>query len=42
MRLLGVKDEPHYGVKLIGARKANDALRWAKQLAQRARDEVER
>ncbi|MGH9063469.1 MAG: hypothetical protein ACRDZQ_08050 [Acidimicrobiales bacterium] len=42
IRLLGVKDEAHYGVNLVVARTAGDATRWAKRLVERAREEVER
>ncbi len=41
-RLIDLKDEAHYGVMMVGARKARDAVRWAKQLVDRAQAEVER
>jgi hypothetical protein len=42
LRLLDVKDEAHYGVIVVAPRKARDAVKWARALAQRATDEVER
>lgn len=42
LRLLDVKDAAHYGVTVVGPRKAGDALRWARQLVERAGEEVER
>jgi hypothetical protein len=42
LRLLDLKDEAHYGVMVVAARKANDAVRWARTLADRASQEVER
>jgi hypothetical protein len=41
-RLIGLKDEAHYGVLVVASRKARDAVRWARQLVDRAVDEVER
>lgn len=41
-RLIDLKDEAHYGVLVVAARKARDAVRWARQLVNRAVDEVER
>jgi hypothetical protein len=42
LRLLDLKDEAHYGVMVVAARKARDALRWASRLIDRATQEVER
>ena len=42
LRLLDVKDEAHYGVILVSARKARDAFKWASQLVKRAGEEVQR
>lgn len=42
LRLIDLKDESHYGVVLVSARKARDSLRWARQLVDRAREELER
>ena len=42
LRLIDVKDEAHYGVTVVSARKARDTLRWARQLVDRAQEEVER
>ncbi len=42
LRLIDLKDEAHYGVVLVSARKARDSLRWARQLVDRAREELER
>ena len=41
-RLLDMKDEAHYGVMSVSARKARDAVKWAGSLVARATDEVER
>ena len=41
-RLLDLKDEAHYGVMVVSSRKAQDAVRWAKTLVERAIEEVER
>ena len=41
-RLIDLKDEAHYGVLVVPPRKARDASRWATQLVERARQEVER
>ncbi len=40
-RLLDLKDEAHYGVYVVAASKAKSALRWARKLVDRARQEVE-
>jgi hypothetical protein len=41
-RLLDLKNEAHYGVMVVSARKALDAVRWATTLVNRATDEIER
>lgn len=40
--LLDAKDEAHYGIFFVSARKASDAVRAARILVERARTEVER
>lgn len=42
LRLLDLKDEAHYGVMVVAARKARDAHRWAARLVERAYEEAER
>lgn len=42
LRLLDLKDEAHYGVMVVAARKARDAHRWAARLVDRAAQEAER
>jgi hypothetical protein len=42
LRLLDLKDEAHYGVLVVAARKARDAHRWAERLVERATEEAER
>lgn len=42
LRLLDLKDEAHYGVLVVVARKARDAHRWAERLVERATEEAER
>ena len=42
LRLLDLKDEAHYGVLVVAARKARDAHRWAARLVERASQETER
>ena len=42
LRLIDIKDEAHYGLIVVAPRKARDAVRWSRQLVDRARDEVER
>lgn len=42
LRLLDVKDEAHYGVIVVSASRARNTVRWARQLVDRAREEVER
>ena len=39
---LDLKDEAHYGVMVVAARKARDAHRWAARLVERASEEAER
>ncbi len=41
-RLLDVKDEAHYGIYFVSARKASDAVRSAQVLVARAQTEVQR
>jgi hypothetical protein len=41
-RLLDLKDEAHYGVMVVAARKARDAHRRAARLVERAEEETER
>jgi hypothetical protein len=41
-RLLDVKDEAHYGIYFVSARKASDAVRSAQILVARAQTEVQR
>jgi len=42
LRLIDIKDEAHYGLILVTPRKARDAVRWARQLVDRAGEELER
>lgn len=42
LRLIDIKDEAHYGLLLVPPRRARDAARWAKQLVDRASEELER
>jgi hypothetical protein len=42
LRLLDLKDEAHYGVMVVAARKARDAHRWATRRVERAAQETER
>lgn len=42
LRLPDFKDEAHYGVMVVAARKARDAHRWAARLVERAVQETER
>jgi hypothetical protein len=42
VKLLDIKDEAHYGLIVVPARKARDAVRWAKTLTVRAREELGR
>jgi hypothetical protein len=41
-RLLDVKDAGHYGVSIVSAKRARDAIRWAQILVERAGQELER
>jgi len=41
-RLLDIKDEAHYGIYVVSARRASDAVKWARILVARARQEIER
>lgn len=41
-RLIDLKDAAHYGVPVVAPRKTRDAARWARQLLERARQELER
>ena len=42
LRLLDLKDEAHYGVLTIPLQRARNAVKWARTLIDRARDELER
>jgi hypothetical protein len=42
VRLLDLKDEAHYGVLTIAPQRARSAVKWARLLLDRARDELER
>ncbi len=42
VRLLDLKDEAHYGVLTIAPQRARNAVRWARLLLDRAREELER
>jgi hypothetical protein len=41
-RLIDLKDEAHYGLSVLAPKRAKDALRWARQIVDRAGEEVER
>lgn len=41
-RLIDLKDQAHYGVVTVPAQRSRAVLRWARQLTDRAREEVER
>lgn len=41
-RLIDLKDEAHYGLSVMAPERAKDALRWARQIVDRAGEEVER
>lgn len=41
-RLLGIKDQSHYGADLVSPERARSAIRQAGRLLARARDELER
>lgn len=40
-RLLDIKDAAHYGIHLVDRRAATNAVRWAKIMVARAREELE-
>jgi len=42
LRLVDLKDEAHYGLVIVPASKARNAVRWAQQLVTRAQEELER
>jgi hypothetical protein len=42
LRLIDVKDQAHYGVVVVPAARARNTMRWARQLTDRARQELER
>lgn len=42
LRLIDLKDQAHYGVVAVPASRSRSALKWARQLTDRAREEVER
>jgi hypothetical protein len=42
LRLLDLKDAAHYGVMVVAARKARDALRWSARIVEKAQREIER
>jgi hypothetical protein len=41
-RLLGIKDQSHYGVELVSSTRARSAVRQASRLLARAKQELER
>lgn len=41
-RLLDVKDASHYGTRLVTGRHAAESVKWARNLVERAREELER
>jgi hypothetical protein len=41
-RLLSLKDEAHYGVMMTSSRKANDSVKWAKNLITAVQIELDR
>lgn len=41
-RLIDLKDQAHYGVVAVPAQRSRAALKWARQLTDRAREEIER
>lgn len=41
-RLIDLKDQAHYGVIAVSAQRSRAALKWARQLTARAREELER
>jgi hypothetical protein len=42
LKLVDLKDQAHYGLLLVSAAKARNAVRWARVLVDRAREEVQR
>ena len=42
LRLIDSKDEAHYGLIWVTPRRARDTVRWATQIVERAREEIER
>jgi hypothetical protein len=42
LRLIDLKDQAHYGVMIVSARSARDAVRWAARLVERATEELAR
>jgi len=42
VKLVDLKDEAHYGLLLVSAARARNAVRWARVLVDRAREEVQR
>jgi hypothetical protein len=42
LRLIDIKDEAHYGLVIVPSQKARNAVRSARHLVQRAREELER
>lgn len=42
LRLVDLKDEAHYGLVVVSARRARDSVRWAHALLERAQQELER
>lgn len=42
LKLLDIKDEAHYGLIVVPARKARDTVRWAQILTTRANEELGR
>jgi hypothetical protein len=42
LRLVDLKDEAHYGLVVVSARRARDSVRWARSLLERAQQELER
>ncbi len=42
LRLIDLKDQAHYGVVAIPAARSRTTVKWARQLTERAREEVDR
>jgi hypothetical protein len=42
LKLLDMKSEAHYGLPGVSATKARSAVRWARELVERATTELER